>query len=67
MFAWNTGTRIAFALLVPFWWGMGLMVLAVLGDVSPRWGRRVSHLFDRLDRTRGESPKSTASQKQFAA
>jgi len=67
MSALNTGTRIAFALLLPFWWGMGLMVLAVLADVSPRWRPRVSRLFDRLDRTGGESPKSTASPKQSAA
>ncbi len=45
----HTATWIGIAMLAPFWWGMGLLVLALLGDVSPRWRGRVSRLFDRLD------------------
>jgi hypothetical protein len=38
----TTATWIAIALLTPFWWGVGLFILAWLGDVSPGCGR-VSH------------------------
>ena len=44
----NTATWITIALLAPFWWGLGLLVLAVLGDGLPGWRVRVSRLFDRL-------------------
>jgi hypothetical protein len=67
MFALNTATRITIALLTPFWWGMGLLVLALLGDVSLRWRGRVSRLFDRLERMRGEPPTSTRIPQRFAA
>jgi hypothetical protein len=40
------------ALALPLWWGMGLLALALLGDVSPWWRPRVSRLFDRLNRLR---------------
>jgi hypothetical protein len=43
-------TTIVMAL--PLWWAMGLLALALLGDVSPWWRVRVSRLFDRLDRIR---------------
>jgi hypothetical protein len=35
----STATLIALALLAPFWWGMGLLTLALIGDLSPsaRW------------------------------
>ncbi len=46
----NATTLITIALLLPFWWGMGLLALALLGDVSSWWRPRVSRLFDRLDR-----------------
>jgi hypothetical protein len=59
-FGWSTATWIAIALLTPFWWGMGLLALALLGDVSGSWRTRVSRLFERLERTRGEPPASTA-------
>ncbi len=41
---------ITIALLAPFWWALGLFLLALLGDVSPAWRARVSRLFDRFDR-----------------
>ena len=44
----NTATWITIALLAPFWWGLGLLVLALLGDGLPGWRVRVSRLFDRL-------------------
>jgi hypothetical protein len=45
----QTATWIAIALLAPFWWGLSLFVLALLGDRSPWWRPRVSHLFDRIE------------------
>lgn len=63
MFAWSVDQRtvaVLVALLTPVWWGMGLLVLAVLGDISPRWRRRVSRLFDRLDRPPKAAPSSSA-------
>ena len=42
---------ILMALLAPFWWGMGLMLLALLADLLPRWRERVFAVFDRLERT----------------
>ncbi len=47
----NTATWITTALLAPFWWGLGLLVLALLGDVLPGWRVGVSRLFDRLGGT----------------
>jgi hypothetical protein len=41
---------ITIVMLLPFWWGMGLLALALLGDLSPRWRPRVSRLFERLER-----------------
>jgi hypothetical protein len=52
MFALSAAAWIAIALLTPFWWALGLLILALLGDVWPRWRPHVSRLFDRLDRTR---------------
>jgi hypothetical protein len=46
--------RIAVALLAPFWWGMGLMLMALLADLFPSWRQRVSAVFNRLERTPGE-------------
>ncbi len=45
----QTATWIAIALLAPFWWGLMLAALALLGDVSPAWRARMSRLFDRLE------------------
>jgi hypothetical protein len=47
----NTARWITFALLGPFWWGLGLLVLALLGDLWPGWRPAVERLFDRLGRT----------------
>jgi hypothetical protein len=63
----TTATWIAIALLAPFWWAMGLLALAVIGSLSPWWGLRVSHLFDWLERTRGEPPGRDAIPARFAA
>ena len=52
----TTATWIAIALLTPFWWGVGLFILAWLGDMLAPLRPRVRHLFDWLERTRGESP-----------
>jgi len=60
MFAPNTATWITIGLLAPFWWGLGLLTLAWLGDVSPRLQPRVSRLFDRLERTHAASPAERA-------
>jgi hypothetical protein len=50
----QTATWIVIALLAPFWWAVGLLLLALLGDVSTRWHAPVSRLFDRLQGTRAE-------------
>ena len=63
----TTAAWIMVALLTPFWWAMGLFILAVLGDLSPRWRPRVSRLFDRLERTRAESPNAPAISQVLAA
>jgi hypothetical protein len=57
MFALNTGTWIAVALLAPFWWGTGLMFVALLGDLSPSWRVRATRLFDRLEGTHSGPPQ----------
>jgi hypothetical protein len=46
----------AIILLFPFWWGMGLLLLALLGDLVPGWRGTVLRLFDRLE---GRNPEST--------
>ncbi len=45
----DTAKWIAIAMLLPFWWGLGLFVLALLGDLLPGWRAPVSRLFDRLE------------------
>jgi hypothetical protein len=67
MFALNTGSWIAVALLVPFWWGMGLLVVALLGDVSPWWRVRATGLFDRLEGTHSGSTQRAALPSRRAA
>ena len=63
----TTATWIAVALLTPFWWGLGLFILAWLGDVSPPLRPRVSRLFDWLERMRAESPNELAMPRAEAA
>jgi hypothetical protein len=63
----TTAIWIAIALLAPFWWATGLLMLAVIGDLSPWWGPRVSRLFDWLERTRGEPSRLDAAPARFAA
>ena len=46
----HTAMWITVALLTPFWWGLGLFVLALLGDLFPAGRARVSRLLDRLER-----------------
>lgn len=48
------------AMTLPIWWGMGLLALALLGDVSAWWRPRVSRLFARLERMGRVPPGSTA-------
>ena len=60
----TTAIWIAIALLTPFWWGLGLLILAWLGDVSPPLRPRVSRLFDWL---RAESPNEPAISRTAAA
>ena len=67
MFELNTAGSIAIALLTPFWWGLGLLILAWLGDVSPWWRPRVSRLFDWLEHMRAESPNERAISAAVAA
>jgi len=50
MLAPNAVTWITIGLLMPFWWALGLLIMACLGDLSPRLQPGVSQLFDRLER-----------------
>ncbi len=63
----TNATWIAIALLTPFWWGLGLFILAWLGDVSPKLRPRASRLFDWLEGTRAGSPNEPASSRAAAA
>ena len=49
MFGLTVSQWITVALLTPFWWGMGLLVVALLGDISPSWRVRATRLFNRLE------------------
>ena len=60
-------TWIAIALLTPFWWGLGLLILAWFGDVSAPLRPRVRRLFDWLERTPAESPTEPAILRAAAA
>ena len=63
----TTATWVAIALLTPFWWGLGLFILAWLGDVSPPLRPRVSRLFRSLEGTRAGSPTEPAISRAAAA
>ena len=63
----TAATWITIALLTPFWWGLGLFILAWLGDVSAPLRPRVRRLFDWLERTRAESPTESAMPRAAAA
>lgn len=48
----TTAQWIGLTLLTPFWWGMGLLTLALIADLFPSWRHRVFALFNRMERTR---------------
>ena len=50
----TTAQWITMALLAPAWWGMGLMLMALLGDLFPWWRERLFAVFNRLERTASE-------------
>jgi hypothetical protein len=52
---------ITVGLLTPLWWALGLLLLAVLGDLSPGRRARVSALFDLIERGRGELAREAKS------
>jgi hypothetical protein len=58
MFASNFSTWILVALLTPFWWGMGLLVVALLGDLSAWWHVRASRLFNQFRSPLNGLPRS---------
>ncbi len=49
----DTAMWIVVVWLAPFWWGLGLLVLSLLGDLVPGWRALVSRLFDRLEGLEG--------------
>jgi hypothetical protein len=51
----NTATAITVALLAPFWWGTGLLVLALSGDLLSAARPQVARLLERLEGTRTEA------------
>jgi hypothetical protein len=63
----TTTLQITFAMTAPFWWAMGLLALALLGDLVPGWRGRVCRLFDRLERTPRGSPQQAAAPVESAA
>ena len=63
----RTATLITVALLTPFWWGVGLLVLALIGDLSPSARPLVSRLLERLEGTPRQPPAPTAVPQRYAA
>jgi hypothetical protein len=63
----TTATWIAAVLLTPFWWGLGLFVLAWVGDMTHARRPRVSRLFDWLERTHDESSDQPSTSRIVAA
>lgn len=55
----TTARWILIALLTPFWWASGLMLLALVADLLPSCRARVFGLFDRLERTPVAGPMPT--------
>jgi len=47
----TTARWILIALLTPFWWASGLMLLALVAGVLPSGRAQLFRLFDRLQRT----------------
>jgi hypothetical protein len=66
MFTFDTTALVALALTAPFWWGLGLMLLALLAEPKPEARARVSRLFDRLERMRGVPPERAAAPRAAA-
>jgi hypothetical protein len=60
MFASNFSTWILVTLLAPFWWGIGLLVVALLGDLSAWWHVRALRLFNQLEGTHSEPAERAA-------
>jgi hypothetical protein len=60
MSASTFSARILVTLLAPFWWGIGLLVVALLGDLSAWWRGRASRLFNRLEGTHSEPAERAA-------
>ena len=56
---------ILIALLTPFWWASGLMLLALVADLFPSWRQRVLTVFNRLER--GGYEQATAVLNRVAA
>ena len=48
----NTAMAITVTLLAPFWWGFGMLVLALSGDLLPVARPHVARLLERLEGTR---------------
>jgi len=63
----TTTLWITVALLTPFWWGLTLFILALVGDELPAFRPRLSHLIAWLERTRAESPAEPATSRAVAA
>jgi hypothetical protein len=61
----TTARWITVALLTPFWWGMGLLVLAFVADLVPLRRRQVFALFGRLEHAPGD--RSTNVRDRMAA
>ena len=52
---------ILIALLTPFWWASGLMLLALVADLFPSWRQRVFAALTRLERGGYEQPTAVLS------
>jgi len=58
----TNNVHITIAMMLPSWWGMGLLALTLLGDLLPGLRPRVSRLFGRLDHQRPVTPDRTGAQ-----
>ena len=50
----NTAAWVTVGLLTPFWWGMGLLLLSVLGDRVQPLRDRIVVFFSRLESYAGD-------------